>query len=187
MNDSELIHQILSGNMNAFTFLVKQHQKLVSHLVVRIIQKQEDVQDVCQEVFIKVFKNLKHFKGESKLSTWIASIAYNTSISYQKKNGKHFYQQAEDGNNQQKIAIENHPQQILEKAEIKSIIKRKIEELPENYRTVITMYHLQEFSYKEIEEITGLPEGTIKTHLFRARKILKEKLTFVNKKDGGYN
>jgi RNA polymerase sigma-70 factor (ECF subfamily) len=184
MNDKELIQQILSGNMNAFTFLVKQHQKLVAHLVYRIVQQQDDVEDVCQEVFIKVFRNLKHFRGDSKLSTWIASIAYNSSISYLKKKKKFAHQEIDLQGSDQLFANEGQPQIVLEKAELKIFIQQKIEELPEHFRTVITLFHMQEFSYKEIEEITGLPEGTIKTHLFRARKILKEKLIFVNQLQG---
>ena len=170
--------------MNAYTFLVKQHQKLVAHLVYRIIQQREDVEDVCQEVFIKVYKNLKYFRGSSKLSTWIASIAFNTSISYQKKNKRHLHYNIEEFPERQ-TTEQNHPHEILEKSELKKLIQSKIEELPLNYRTIITLYHLSEFSYKEIEEITGMPEGTIKTHLFRARKILKEKLNFVDQNVGG--
>ena len=180
MNDKELIQQILSGNMNAFTFLVKQHEKLVSHLVFRIVQQHDTVQDVCQEIFIKVFKNLKHFKGESKLSTWIASIAYNTSITHIRKEGRHKSQDIDEGITTFLPTESNSPETILEKGEMKNLIKQKIEALPEHYRTIITLFHLEEFSYKEIEEITGMPEGTIKTHLFRARKILKESLSFVN-------
>lgn len=171
--------------MNAFTFLVKQNQKLVGHLVYRIIQQQEDVEDVCQEVFIKVFRNLKHFRGDSKLSTWIASIAYNESISYLKKTKKYVHQEIDEKGDKQLFTSEEHPQEMLEKAELKSFIQQKIEELPEHFRTVITLFHLNEFSYKEMEEITGLPEGTIKTHLFRARQLLKEKLIFVHQNQGG--
>ena len=184
MNDKELIQQILSGNMNAFTLLVKQNQRLVSHLVYRIIRQQEDVEDVCQEVFIKVYKNLKHFKGESRLSTWIASIAYNSGISFIKKRKDYAISENED-NFISQISNDSHPHEILEKVEFKELIHKKIEELPVHFRTVITLFHLNEFSYKEIEVITGMPEGTIKTHLFRARNLLKEKLNFDNRIEGG--
>ena len=77
MNDQELVKRILDGNMVAFTLLVKRYQKLVMHLSGRIIQRQEDLEDVCQEVFLKVYQHLGKYRNESKLSTWIATIAYN--------------------------------------------------------------------------------------------------------------
>ncbi len=176
MNDRDLVQQILNGNTNAFRYLVANHQRLVVHIVGRIVQRQEDVEDICQEVFIKVFRKIKHFRGESRLSTWIARIAYNTGISHIRRQLKneHSYDESpglvayekDDELNQKKI----------EKEEAKKYLLEMIEELPVHYRTVLTLFHLEEFSYKEIEEITGMPEGTIKSYLSRARKILKEKL-----------
>ena len=176
MNDAELVQQIINGNSNAFRFLVAKHQRLVLHVVGRIVQRQEDVEDICQEVFMKVYSKIGHFRGDAKLSTWIARIAYNTSISHIRKEdrGEHSYDE-----NPKLVAAEtdesaaHHP---VEKEEIKRYLMQKIEELPVQYRTVLTLFHLEEFSYREIEEITGMPEGTIKSYLSRARNILKEKL-----------
>lgn len=176
MNDGELVQQILNGNSNAFRFLVAKHQRLVLHIVGRIVQQQEDAEDICQEVFMKVFRKLKHFRGDSKLSTWIAKIAYNTSISHVRKPLKNeqsydespalIADERDEGLNQIKI----------EKGEAIKYLTEMIEVLPVHYRTVLTLYHLEEFSYKEIEEITEMPEGTIKSYLSRARKILKQKI-----------
>lgn len=176
MIDGELVQQILNGNSNAFRFLVAKHQRLVAHVVGRIVQRREDVEDICQEVFMKVYRKLKHFRGDSKLSTWIAKIAYNTSISQVRKPLKNEYSYDESP---ALIAYERdeEPNQIkIEKEEAKQYLLEMIEELPVHYRTVLTLFHLEEFSYKEIEEITEMPEGTIKSYLSRARKILKEKL-----------
>ena len=176
MNDAELVQQIVDGNSNAFRFLVSKHQRLVVHIVGRIIQQQEDVEDICQEVFIKVFSKLKKFRGESKLSTWIARIAYNTSISHLRK-GKHSgYSYDEQPGLIAGEKDESFNQNMVEKEEIKGYLLKLIEELPVHYRTVLTLFHLEEFSYREIEEITEMPEGTIKSYLSRARKLLKEKL-----------
>ncbi len=177
MNDAELVQQVLSGNENAFRFLVAKHERLVLHVVGRIIQSEDDIKDVCQEVFIKVFQKLKRFRGESRLSTWIATIAYNTSISYIRKKKKlleHSYDEQPAIINGEEDASLN--QGMIEKEEIKKYLLQTIEELPVHYRTVLTLFHLEEFSYREIEQITGMPEGTIKSYLSRARKILKEKL-----------
>ncbi len=176
MNDAELVQQIVNGNSNAFRFLVSKHQGLVVHIVGRIIQQQEDVEDICQEVFIRVFNKLIKFRGESKLSTWIARIAYNTSISHLRK--RKYSEQSYD--EQPGLILgekdDSLNQKRVEKEEIKEYLLKLIDDLPVHYRTVLTLFHLEEFSYREIEEITGMPEGTIKSYLTRARNLLKEKL-----------
>ncbi len=181
MNDGELVQLILNGNSNTFRFLVAKHQRLVMHIVVRIVQRQEDVEDICQEVFIKVFSKLKYFRGDSKLSTWIARIAYTTSISYISRKWKN-----EQSYDESPALIANEKdnganQKFIERDEAKNYLLGLIEQLPVQYRTVLTLFHLEEFSYKEIEEITKMPEGTIKSYLSRARKILKDKLEKVVK------
>jgi RNA polymerase sigma factor (sigma-70 family) len=174
MNDTELIRQILDGNMNAFTFLVNRYQKLVVHITGRLIQRQEELEDVCQEVFIKVFQNLGKYRNECKLSTWIATIAYNTGINYLRK-----YKKFEEVNPEDSTALRNLTDfrtENYETADLKRYIREQIELLPIQYRTVVTLFHLEEFSYREIEQITGMPEGTVKNYLFRAKALLKEKL-----------
>jgi RNA polymerase sigma-70 factor (ECF subfamily) len=176
MTDAELVQQILNGNSNAFRFLVAKHQRLVLHVVGRIVQRQEDIEDICQEVFMKVYSKIGKFRGEAKLSTWIARIAYNTSISHLRKEDRDELSYDERPALVAGETDESTHHQSIETAEIKNYLMMKIEELPVQYRTVLTLFHLEEFSYREIEEITGMPEGTIKSYLSRARKILKEKL-----------
>lgn len=175
MNEPELIRQVQNGNSNAFRYLVARYQKLVIHITGRVIQNQEDLEDVCQEVFIKVFKNINRFKGDSKLSTWIASIAYNTSLDYLKKYRKReldFTDKLKPENSDSGLS------QGLERKDLHRYIREQIELLPLHYRSVVTLYHLEEFNYREIEEITGMPEGTVKSYLHRARQLLKDKLKF---------
>lgn len=180
MNDAELVQQVLIGNENAFRFLVAKYERLVLHVVGRVVQRQEDVEDICQEVFFKVFRKLKRFRGESKLSTWIATIAYNTSISHVRKSRRRREQSIDDQSELSAWEKDNTVnQKIVEKKEAKKYLLDAIEKLPVNYRTVITLFHLEEFSYKEMEEITGMPQGTIKSYLSRARLLLKEKLNSV--------
>ena len=177
MNDAELVKQILNGNNNAFRYLVAKYQKLVLHVVGRIVQRHDEAEDISQEVFIKVFSKMKRFRGESRLSTWIATIAYNTSISHVRKMARRGEQSYDD--KPALIALERDElmtHKMVEKEEAKTILMEMIESLPVNYRTVLTLFHLEEFSYKEIKEITGMPEGTIKSYLSRARNLLKAKL-----------
>jgi len=177
MDDAELINQILNGNMNAFTFLVSRYQKLVVHITGRLIQRQDELEDVCQEVFLKVYQNLGKYRNECKLSTWIATIAYNTSINYLRK-----FKKGDEVNPDDSAALRNLTDLNsvdYEKTDLHRYIREQIENLPVQYRTVLTLYHLEEFSYQEIEQITGMPEGTVKSYLFRAKALLKEKLKFV--------
>jgi RNA polymerase sigma-70 factor (ECF subfamily) len=177
MNDTELISQILNGNRNAFTFLVGRYQKLVVHIAGRIIQRQEEMEDVCQEVFIKVYQNLGSYRSECKLSTWIATIAYNTSINFLRRINKWETVDPDDSAVLKNLAGFNA--ESYETSDLHRYIREQIELLPVHYRTVLTLFHLEEFSYQEIEQITGMPEGTVKSYLFRAKAILKEKLKFV--------
>ncbi|MBL7969971.1 MAG: sigma-70 family RNA polymerase sigma factor [Prolixibacteraceae bacterium] len=177
MNDTELINQILNGNMNAFTFLVNRYQKLVVHITGRLIQRQDELEDVCQDVFLKVFQNLGKYRGECKLSTWIATIAYNTGINYLRK-----FKKGDEVNPDDSAVLRNltdFRSADYERADLHRYIRGQIENLPVQYRTVLTLFHLEEFSYQEIEQITGMPEGTIKSYLFRAKALLKEKLKTV--------
>jgi RNA polymerase sigma factor (sigma-70 family) len=175
-NEEEIISRIINGDVMAFKILVKQYEKLVTFMVGRLVQNKEDSQDLCQEVFIKVYKHLSGFKFQSKLSTWIAQIAYGTAINHLKKvSGKRsLTDDIADFENYHKTTED--PESILAKKNTSAFIHQQIERLPVHYRTVLTLYHLNEFSYNEIEEITGMPEGTVKNYLFRARKLLKEKL-----------
>jgi len=177
MNDTELVNQVLNGNMKSFTFLVNRYQKLVVHITGRLIQRREELEDVSQEVFLKVYQNLGKYRNECKLSTWIATIAYNTSINYLRK----FKKSDEAGLDDKAILdkLTDFRSDDYETADLHRYIREQIELLPVQYRTVITLYHLGEFSYQEIEQITGMPEGTVKNYLFRAKALLKEKLKFV--------
>lgn len=174
-DENEIISRVLHKDLRAFEILVKQYERLVFHVVGRLVHNYGDTQDICQEVFIKVHKNLGSFEFKSKLSTWIAKIAYLTAINYLKK----YRNSGEDevSEDMDKLHFTNeHPESVLEKKDTAAYVNMLIDQLPEQYRIVLTLYHLNEFSYQEIEDITEMPEGTIKSYLFRGRKLLKEKL-----------
>lgn len=133
MNDAELISQVLKGNMNAFEFLVNRYQKLVLHISGRMIQRQDDLEDVCQDVFIKIYRNLKNYRKESSLSTWIAKIAYNTSLDHLRKYRKANRSDFDDIAVFEKTAGFRHDQ--YEKDDLYRYIRKQIERLPVQYRT----------------------------------------------------
>jgi RNA polymerase sigma factor (sigma-70 family) len=174
-NEREIVSQILKGNIKAFEQLVKQYQRLVYYVVNRMVTQAEDMEDICQDVFIKVHKSLPGFEHQSKLSTWIARIAYLTAVNHLKKyKNDRFNDQPE---NLDRLHFTNdNPELLLTQKDTSVYINNLIAQLPVQYRTVLTLYHLNEFTCKEIEDITGIPEGTIKSNLHRARKLLKDKI-----------
>ncbi len=188
-SDRVLIEKIIRGDTAAFRDLIEQFEKLVCQIVFRMISNEADREEVCQEVFLKVYRNLSKFEYQSKLSTWIARIAYHTAINYLKRKRVLLYDdlpERQTGRADREdaeytgitsVAVEQEPgEQRLMRQELEELLHKEIEALPVLYRTAITLYHLQEMSLKEIAEITDLPLGTIKSYLYRARKHLKQQL-----------
>lgn len=174
--DKALISKITDGDMEAFRRLIKQHERLVAHMVGRVVKNEEDREELCQDVFLKVFDKLKTFHFESKLSTWIATIAYRQAINHIRK--KRLLTQEineEAGFKEQFVSVENLEEDLAEK-DMEERVMIYIDQLPIHYRTVLTLYHVDGMNYSEISEITNMPEGTVKNYLFRARNLLKEKV-----------
>ena len=183
--EKQLIERVLSGSNEAFTELIKKYERLVFHIVFRLIPIKSDFEDLGQDVFIKVYSKLNTFKGDAKLSTWIARIAYNTCLNYLEKkkiqllDDTIIHSSDEDDESSLIDTFENNsplPDDILERDISSAIIHEEIFKLPVKYRAIITLYHLESMSYKEIAEITRMPEGSVKSYLFRARNMLKENL-----------
>lgn len=188
--EQQLIEKILSGDMNAFQTMVENYQRLVCHIVFRMVKNEEDREEICQDVFFKVYKNLDKFEYKSKLSTWISRIAYNTSINYLKKKKLPLYddlamteQKAAASRAQKETAFIEQvsgkgktPDEWMMNKQAFKHLQAEIDDLPPKFRTILTLYHIDELSYQEICEIMSLPEGTVKSYLFRARKLLKERM-----------
>ena len=177
MNDIELIVQIRNGNTNAFRFLVDQNKNLVWHMVLRMIRQREDIEDVCQEVFMKVFRDIQKFRGESKLSTWIGSITYHVCIDYIRKKGREKVLFSDEWEpDESALQVHETTTVQMDRNWLKLKIHELIERMPLSYRTIVTLYHLEGFSYHEISEVTGMPDGTVKSYLSRGRHMLRERL-----------
>ena len=137
-----------------------------------------DRQDVCQDVFVKAYRNLQGFNFEAKLSTWLARIAYNTALNHLEKRRVDLF----DDVSAEHLQIEDAPapgrmlDQTVEVSDSARRVRAEIDRLPVLYGTILALYHLEDMSYREIGDIMQLPEGTVKSYLFRARKMLKERL-----------
>jgi RNA polymerase sigma factor (sigma-70 family) len=177
MNDDRaLVSQVLSGDLQAFKRLIRQHERLVLHMVGRLVKSDADREELCQDVFLRVYEKLGDFSFQSKLSTWIATIAYRYAINHLKKNKMFFTDIPEEDRFTKRFVETQNPESVLEEADTDRYVMLLVDELPPQYKTILTLYHLEGLSYPEICEVTNMPEGTVKNYLFRARNLLKEKV-----------
>ncbi len=171
------IDEIQNGNHRSFEKIIKQYQNLVAHIIFKMVSDVSVREDLCQDVFLKVYRNLGRFKFESKLSTWIGKIAFNTCLNYLEKKKVPLYDDFTSDDQSFEYSEENdNPQQITMSNDMAQRLHREIDQLPPRYGTVLVLFHIQEMSYEEIGELMDMPEGTVKNYLFRARKYLKERL-----------
>lgn len=191
LTDKELINKILEGNTRIFEIIISKTQHLVLSIVYKMIKNPEDRKDITQEVYLKAYNKLASFKFNAKLSTWIGTITYNTCLNYLARKKIPILNVTDEEEKESWESIErqflmdtkSQPEINLFKKERSKIISSEIDKLSPLYKTILSLYHKQELSYKEITTITGLPEGTVKSYLYRARKQLRMNLLVNYKKE----
>ena len=181
MNDEQqLIKEILAGNKAALQTFIESYQKLVSHVVFRMVANNHDREDLCQEVFMKVYQNISGFQHECKISTWIARIAHNTCLNYMEKMRVPLLDDVISSDDENMIDnFSNNsisPVDYTETRDLNQRVQDEINLLAPRMGVLLALYHLEDMSYEEIAEITNQPMGTVKSYLFRARKMLKDNL-----------
>lgn len=170
--DGDLVAMTLAGNPQAFATLVERYDRAVYHLAYRTLHDVEEARDATQEAFFKAFRSLRTFRPEAKFSTWIFAITYHACCDRLNRR-KHF---ASDELPERADASAGPEQRVIALDEA-ARLRAAIDGLPEKYRTVITLFHLQGRQYEEIAGVLGLPLGTVKTHLFRAKEQLRRLLS----------
>jgi RNA polymerase sigma-70 factor (ECF subfamily) len=188
LTDKELVEKVLSGDTNAFAAIIKNTEVLVAQIVFKMVENKEDRKDLAQDIYLKAYKNLPGFRFGSKLSTWIAQIAYNTCLDHVRKKKLVLQDNFNDEDKEELqgniiLSAEPNANAGIFKKELSAILKAEIEKLSPIHKTLITLYHNEEMSYEEIAQVTQLPEGTLKSYLFRARKALKNSLLQHYKKE----
>ncbi len=182
--DHAVVKKIIDGQPEDFRIIIERYRKLVSHITYRLVNNETDREELGQEIFIKIYQNLSSFRFESNLATWITKIAYHACLNYLRKKKIPLYEDQitnhsdeEEESGIEKVSSQNGLQdEIMAEAEMKNFLHEGIHSLPVQYKKIITFYHLDHMSYQEIAETMDLPEGTVKSYMFRARKILKERL-----------
>jgi RNA polymerase sigma factor (sigma-70 family) len=175
-DDRAFVSRVKNGDKQAFMLLIQQHERLVAHMVGRVVKRAEDREEVCQDVFLRVFDKINEFNFQSRLSTWIATIAYRHAINHIRRQKMELADWPDDEAWADSFVDTSDPEGILSEKDLEEWVIKLIDQLPVQYRTVLTLYHLEGMNYTEIGAVTEMPEGTVKNYLFRARNLLKEKV-----------
>jgi len=178
ISDADLITASIAGREYGFEELVRRYQRPIINYVYRMLNDYEGSLDVTQEVFIKVYNSLDRYSSEYKFSTWLYRIAHNAAIDHRRRNpANHQSLETENGDGAYQLQIEcpkPTPEQNRERSEWRTEIEAVVKCLPPAYRDLILLRHSRDLSYDEIAEVSGLPLGTVKNRLFRAREMMRE-------------
>jgi len=174
MDDRTLVNKVLAGDLQAFRTLIRQHERLVSHMVGRLVKTSEEREELVQDVFLKVHDKLGEFAFQSRLSTWIATIAYRLSINHLRKGRMRYTEVPEEEMITGPFIEAQNPESVFEEDDMDAFVMKLIDLLPPQYKAVLTLFHVENMSYSEICQVMQMPEGTVKNYLFRARTLLKE-------------
>jgi RNA polymerase sigma-70 factor (ECF subfamily) len=177
-DDAQLVKASQRGDQDAFACLVQRHQRRVFTMVLRMLQDYDEASEITQEAFLAAWLGLPSFRCEARFSTWLYRIAYNCALKQLERRKRERALQAvmQAGKILEGMNEEKQAEDSIELRDRQAIVREQLEKLPTKYRIVLILRHFQEMAYEEMAEILTMPIGTIKTHLFRARHLLKERL-----------
>ena len=181
-DDLVLVEEALSGSQDAFKLLLKKHREAIYHVILKIVHNPQEAEDLVQETFMKAFISLSSYRSQYKFTTWLYRIAANSSIDYlRKKKIAAFSLDEQIPTTKGTLTLEvadwtYNPEIDLVAKQKRFSIDQAIRALPKRYREVVILRHKEEKTYEEIAAILGIPVGTVKARIFRARVLLKKKL-----------
>ena len=170
-DDIHILDQILAGEKELFRLLVKRYEPAVYGMGIGFLRNREDASDFTQEVFFKLYRSLSQFEGRSRFSTWLYKIAYNTALNSIKRKKEYASLAEEDI-----VVDKDTPERSTLRKLIREAVLDGVKGLPERFRICVDLFFFYDRSLKEMEIITGIPVNTIKSHIFRAKKLLRDKL-----------
>lgn len=177
MTDYEVIKAVLNGDNDIFSELVRRYKNLVYSVIVRMVSDYDLANDLAQDVFLKVYKNLDKYYPDYKFSTWVIRISTNHVIDYRRKKRQDTVSIDEmDVELSGELHHEDSPESAYLKKEQSQMLNKVVNDLPDMYKIPIMLYHQQGLSYQEISDITDEPLSKVKNRIFRGRKMLKESL-----------
>ena len=181
--DQEIVERVQRGDKRAFDLLVSKYQRKIFRLLSRLIRDPGEIEDVAQEAFIKAYRALPNFRGESAFYTWLYRIAINTAKNHLVAQGRRApttteaeVEEAENFDDADGLRDVNTPDAMLMSRQVGDAVNRAIERLPEDLRTAIVLRELEGLSYEEIAESMNCPIGTVRSRIFRAREAIANEL-----------
>lgn len=181
--DQELVERAQRGDKRAFELLVQKYQRKLARLLSRMVRDQAEIEDITQESFIKAYRALPQFRGESAFYTWLYRIAVNTAKNYLVARGKRPISNSElfdddgDSIDEADLVQDNAtPDAQLQSKQIAIAVNQAVDALPEELRTAITLREIEGLAYEEIAEMMNCPIGTVRSRIFRAREAIAEKI-----------
>ncbi|EOD80553.1 RNA polymerase sigma factor RpoE [Grimontia sp. AD028] len=182
LTDQALIERVQNGDKQAFNLLVVKYQNKVCNLISRYVSNSGDVPDVAQEAFIKAYRALPGFRGESAFYTWLYRIAVNTAKNYLVAQGRRppssdiDAEEAENYENGGALKEISNPENLMLSEQLKQVVFSTIESLPDDLKTAITLREIDGLSYEEIAEVMDCPVGTVRSRIFRAREAVDKRV-----------
>jgi len=177
-DEDQLVKASQQGDQDAFAILVQRHQRRVFNLSLRLVQDYDEASEITQEAFLSAWQGLTSFRGEARFSTWLYRIAYHCGLrQMEKRNRERALQEAMLA--EQRMSMRGQEKDladVVEKHEQQALLRLSLEQLPAHYRLILILRDFQEMTYQEMASKLALPMGTIKTHLFRARHLLKQRV-----------
>lgn len=183
MSDEEIVGQVLAGERDLFEELVLRHQRRIMHYLTRMVKDADLAEDLSQVAFVKAYTALASFDPQYRFTTWLYRIASNAAIDHIRRNRQRLLSldqplETEDGTLEHQVPSPGPgPDELAGRGEVRVMLRQAVDRLPSEYRQLVALRHGSDCSYEEIAEITGLPMGTVKNRLFRARNLLKEMLS----------
>ena len=181
--DQQLVERVQRGDKGAFDLLVAKYQRKIFRLLSRLIRDQGEVEDVAQEAFIKAYRALPNFRGDSAFYTWLYRIAINTAKNHLVSQGRRAptsteadIEEAETFDDGEHLRDLNTPDSMLLSKQVAEAVNRAIDQLPEDLRTAIVLREIEGLSYEEIAESMNCPIGTVRSRIFRAREAIAQEL-----------
>ena len=177
MNDDHLIAQTLEGNRDAFGELVTKYQVRLYNTMIQVVGSTEDAYDVTQDAFMQAYLRLDTFRRSSKFYTWLYRIAFNAAIGMRRRHKAHrMAESIQQEMHDRLVDRELRPEENLISQEDIKTVRNAVDRLDDEFRSVLVLRELEEFSYEEIAEILDIPIGTVRSRLHRARMLVREHL-----------
>ena len=180
-SDYDLIQKCLNEDKEYFSELISRYKNLVYSIILRMINDRDEVSDLAQEVFVKLYRNLHRYYPDYKFSTWVIRITTNHVIDYRRRKRQDTVSMDDADFD---ISSEDSPESVYIREEQRVMLKRMVNDLPDMYKVPIVLYHGEGLSYQEISEVIEEPLSKVKNRIFRGRRMLKESLLGLGLKEG---